>query len=564
MAVTLEQVLDKLADHLISQPYVDTPTVRANQKTIRNGLIDIARSNSEKLILFETDSRANKEDLLTLQSDNPPQTQTLVQIIDVINTEFTPTIDNITFYSTWIEGDTDAIPPTYPTLDYLELQCQSSFYEMTDIIRSTESSNPINLSQFMNLEELTQNIDVGLAEEYLDTTIFELLPGAQTRRERITNFFNEFNFLIGDKPDFQLTAEGLIGDDFDPLEYSEFHDITMAYTTPDYGLPAEESFITRLDETAAAEDESQYRTHTLQNIRNRLNDYLKDVDEVLPPQVDERPEYRNESSGYLKFRNLNQGIIIRNTESPFLDNLNPDTQQYLNTGFTITMWVRFLDKSSQGTLFNFGNPYRENNPMGFRLETYVIKRDDYPLKQGWTSNSSHTWGDIFQDGGVGNDNYDFEPPTEGFFSEDNAERFVRLVVRDGTKIRASHVGMPFMNRREGIPDFGQQDYYTDWTDASPTEQLPYDHEFGLMTNTRVPIDYGEWYFICASYNPFIQEDISHSDENIYATYKNDPDFWRGNKNPDGGSYTHHSTYGTRCKVEIISRSDLLRARGFNV
>ena len=29
-----------------------------------------------------------------------------------------------------------------------------------------------------------------------------------------------------------------------------------------------------------------------------------------------------------------------------------------------------------------------------------------------------------------------------------------------------------------------------------------------------------------------------------------------------GSYTHSSGYGNKCKVEIISRTDLLRAKGF--
>ena len=35
---------------------------------------------------------------------------------------------------------------------------------------------------------------------------------------------------------------------------------------------------------------------------------------VVSPE-DERSEYKNKSDGYLRFRNLNQGIIIRNTNS---------------------------------------------------------------------------------------------------------------------------------------------------------------------------------------------------------------------------------------------------------
>ena len=45
-----------------------------------------------------------------------------------------------------------------------------------------------------------------------------------------------------------------------------------------------------------------------------------------------------------------------------------------------------------------------------------------------------------------------------------------------------------------------------------------------------------------------------------AVLKNQ-DFWNGNVKL-GGNYTHSSGYGNRCKVEFISRTDLLRARGY--
>jgi hypothetical protein len=42
----------------------------------------------------------------------------------------------------------------------------------------------------------------------------------------------------------------------------------------------------------------------------------------------------------------------------------------------------------------------------------------------------------------------------------------------------------------------------------------------------------------------------------------DSDFWLGNKS-DGVTYTTPpSGLGAKCKVEIISKSDLLRARGY--
>ena len=36
---------------------------------------------------------------------------------------------------------------------------------------------------------------------------------------------------------------------------------------------------------------------------------------------------------------------------------------YLVDGFTVTMWVKFLDKVNKGTLFNYGNPTRANKSI---------------------------------------------------------------------------------------------------------------------------------------------------------------------------------------------------------
>ena len=51
--------------------------------------------------------------------------------------------------------------------------------------------------------------------------------------------------------------------------------------------------------------------------------------------------------------------------------------KYLSKGFTISQWIKFRDKVSQGTLFNYGNPLRDKNPKGFKLETVVVKEDDF-------------------------------------------------------------------------------------------------------------------------------------------------------------------------------------------
>ncbi len=82
-----------------------------------------------------------------------------------------------------------------------------------------------------------------------------------------------------------------------------------------------------------------------------------------------------------------------------------------------------------------------------------------------------------------------------------------------------------------------------------------------MTNTRIPVDFNEWYFISATYNPNIEEIVSH--EEYYETFANNRDFWKNNVNING-DFVAQSNLGSKCKVEFISRSDLLRARGYKV
>jgi len=302
-----------------------------------------------------------------------------------------------------------------------------------------------------------------------------------------------------------------------------------------------------------------------------------------------------------------------------VEGLNADTQTYLNTGFTITMWVRFLDKTSEGTLFNFGNPTRrDTSAFGFKLETYVIKGNDKPRKIaeagqlegeyisgfGTSAQNQGTWRQIFENGSFNGNTFEGQQntsmyrgyrrlPQENFFQTTDTERFVRLVVReDGPdfRLRGSHTGMPFMARRMGLPEMGYQDQYSDTLsnggmvdENDPSGIVQYDHTYGLMTNTLIPFDPTEWYFICASYNPSIDEDGSHQQTNISAqpvinNLSFDKSYWHNhraieNTNPDdnpdmeaqyAANFTTLSNEGNRCKVEIISRSDLLRARGFKV
>ena len=183
------------------------------------------------------------------------------------------------------------------------------------------------------------------------------------------------------------------------------------------------------------------------------------------------------------------------------------------------MWVRFLDRVSEGTLFNFGNPTRETNPLGFKLDTLIH----------------------------------------------DERRFLRLVVYDGQGISGtnpytgvghwydSHMGM---SGNDSILNFTLEKKNTT-TLAGLDLISPFQY-------TNVPVDFTEWYFICATYNPSINEQYS----NTRGYDLLEPDYWRNNMVDNSTSspteYTHDSGFGNRSKVEIISRSDLLRARGYRV
>ena len=243
----------------------------------------------------------------------------------------------------------------------------------------------------------------------------ELLPGVKSRQEEINKFFREYQRLKGPKPgeqglpawDDDYNTDGIPDHWNNPEDddtYTQRHDIT-------YFTEEDDGFIPRLNEDIPANNVNE--NQTLQFLRDDLNEYLKDIDTPLvSDSADERPEWPHISDGYLKIRNLNQAIIIRSQESVDTGIIGADAENpsYLNDGFTITMWVRFLDRVSTGTLFNYGNPTRPNNlnPLGFMLETISVHEDDFGDN------------DIFTTG--------ITPNEAGFFQDNSYERFIRLYI----------------------------------------------------------------------------------------------------------------------------------------
>ena len=372
--------------------------------------------------------------------------------------------------------------------------------------------NVLNLSQ-LTTPSTGQKINPTKAREILDTNIFELLPPQSTQQTRVDNFFQEFNELIGPEPGFQDVDNDGVGESVQ--NETEDKESRISFENK------RGAFITRLD--SHTEDNNGVRNvgKTLETMRNRLNNYLGDVDNVVQEIQDQRPIYENKANGFLKIRKPNQAIILRapdNGELEFQKN-----NSYLNDGFTITMWVRFVSKTSEGTLFNFGNPLEEDG-SGIRLETRT---------------------NVDGDG--------------------NYRRWIRLAVReqDGT-LRDNHWGTPQRDRRT---------VNQDGNTPGVAKRYPTDNDGNLLGYTSNVIhelypqiltdNLDEWYFICATYNPNIEELNLSIDDPL----RNSKQYWLNHydpNKPNGEEIVANSELGARCKVEIISKSELLTARGFLV
>ena len=78
-----------------------------------------------------------------------------------------------------------------------------------------------------------------------------------------------------------------------------------------------DAYITRL--ISQSEGDTNNQGKTLEDMRNKLNTYLFDVDNKVQGIIDQRPEYENKSNGFLKIRKPNQAIIIRGQNNNLLE-----------------------------------------------------------------------------------------------------------------------------------------------------------------------------------------------------------------------------------------------------
>tara|TARA_R110000851_G_scaffold112546_2_gene236698 strand:+ start:4290 stop:6170 length:1881 start_codon:yes stop_codon:yes gene_type:complete len=621
---TRKEVKEAIIDNIIDVMITNVDTLDFDLSQHRKTIDDSGQ--------ISTGTNPNKKKIVLYEQDHQEIDSTLSDVVNTI-TDCWETSAGSGVYDTppthtlfsFNVGAYDATynPDTIPSvqMDYATAICTTSetHIYLTDGVKNY-------LSQLITFETTTTDIDIDKAKEILDTDIFELIPRRTTRQSRIDKFFKEFEELKGTIPDFNFDVDGdgtpdtwKRGVTGKQNDHNTQNDISS--TNPDGN-------IVRLDTHAPGGNINE--DQTLESLRNRLNDYLTDIDkDVDQDPLDGRPEYENKSDGYLKIRGLNQAIVIRNESGDDVGLIGDDSTdpKWLNDGFTITMWVKFLNKVNGGTLFNFGNPFRQYNPKGFALETYSLFKDGLVNSQSSDGDFLNlTWGDYIYNNTEGNGGNDYFHPEHTFFKDSDYERFIRLVVREeptATHERGplldSHVGLS--RAREGylqsrLTTFNDANY--EWGGTIPTApdwvsgDATYEGSTGaghwqpqkLLTHTRVPLDLNGWYYIVANYNPGILEiprngsctddgDATTADDgkecgpNGLTSLKYHSDYWRWNVNygyegEDGiaptdtiivdnpmldgtdkiGAYTANSGFGAKCKVEIISRKDLLRARGF--
>ena len=466
--------------------------VLSAQTTIRDGINVVGRTEDEPLVYFKKDRNA----LENREIENE-KLENIFQYIfdnDIIDLENRFSIQRTT------SGDEGEKSIWNLIFNKGLGQSESILLAIKDGDIFTDS---LNLSQITKTIGSSSKINPEKAREVLDTNIFELLPNQPNRQQRINNFFTEFNELVGPKPAFiDVDGDG-IGEQPINIEQDE----QLRISTAD---DKRNSFITRTNEQAL--DDSQNQGKTLESMRNKLNTYLGDVDNVIENFEDLRPEYENKSDGFLKIRKPNQAIIVRAPDDGLLEFQKNDS--YLNDGFTITMWVKFTSRTSEGTLFNFGNPL-SNNGKGFRLDTKVNE-------------------------------------FEGKFY-----RYLRLMVRDNDGY--------FFDNNWGHVDIRRFSQRSIGTNADPYDVPGRIHKFFPNISTD-KLD--EWYFICATYNPNVLErnrptvdepDIQYDNQFSYLYNK---EYWLNHVDYETGEIVAFSGEGARCKVEVISRTDLLNARGF--
>ncbi len=131
-------------------------------------------------------------------------------------------------------------------------------------------------------------------------------------------------------------------------------------------------------------------------------------------------------------------------------------------------------------------------------------------------------------------------------------------MNDGGVLRDSHTGVGGGEKQNEIPILG----------GDVTKDI------ALAQTTLIPENFQEWYFICATFNPAINEDTSFlidegpdndgdgnpDGEQINPTdvnLSNSTNYWLNHIDSISGNTVTQSLFGNKCKVEINMKTDMV-------
>ena len=367
LRITESEVRERVADEFYklwftSNELTDEQVLSLQTTINEEGKQVTGRTEGDQLVFFKKDRNTleNRKDFQGIAFENIVQNVYINDLLNPLNS------DNFESLFSFEVDD----PVTENDISIINYKVKYQFGQNIYIVNvakwddtNSKFIDVLNLSQITKPKSNTEKINPIKAREILDTDIFELLPSQRTRQDDIDDFFQTFNTLAGSPPIFSDADGDGAAEYISPQEsIRDYNSRISAADTPT-------AKITRLNSQANPINEEK----TLERLRNRLNLYLKDVDNNVSIIPDQRPEYENKSSGFLKIRKPNQAIVLRSPAGGLLEFDGEGENSYRN-GFTITMWVRFIGKSGRGTLFNYGNPTNEEK-FGFRLETLTKEHE---------------------------------------------------------------------------------------------------------------------------------------------------------------------------------------------
>ena len=544
-----ELVHDKIV-RLFANLDITPEQLLANQKTIRLGNIETSRTDDDILVLYQKDG--------DVYTDDVQENVKLDALIDSIyyslpgaNTgEPSATIGAVQQSTNSFEmSKMDAAGVTiYTLITNRQAPNDPGTIVVGKIGPDGTVLNALNIGQLIYTNTNIQ-YDAAKARAVLDTDIDELLPDANRRQQLIDDFFRLWSELRPPNYPSYIDTDGDGFSDFITLEeFTTFSENNISNSTN-----PNNKFITWLQEQEDNNNINKSLEWLYKDLQNYFAESLSDTDFINDP----RPIYVNKSDGYLKLRSLNQSILIRKQEGTDVGLIgrDPNNPIYLNNGFTVTMWVRFLNKEQTGTLMNYGNPYSNTfQPKGFALETIIVKADDvvtfsdqthpelltmYPEVSTTVTTTykefvdrANEFGNIFPN----------------MFTDRDTVRLLRLSVIDREGIYRDNSMPKFISSNIHL-------YRHPYINDNPVPQVGNENGIQLLTYTQIPIDFDEWFFINASFDPLVtQKDNS---ANQYSE-----DYW--NNQYDGEQFVEDSRIGNQCVIEYISKSDLIRARGFRV